>query len=97
MKKIYDKLIKSVEAARPVDEATRELVFTLSKIINEERQLQEVVDREGMIYETHGDKGQKYIKTRPEYDQLQRLRDKKRAYVKAIGIVEAESFDEDFS
>jgi pyruvate-formate lyase len=95
--KTFDALYNSVKAARPVDEATKELIFTLSKIIDEERTFQAVVDKEGAIYTTTGDKGQTYIKTRPEYDQLQKLRDKKRAYVKAIGIAEAESFDEDFS
>ena len=52
---------------------------------------------EGMVYETQGDKGQTYIKSRPEYIELQRLRDKKRAYIKAIGISSAEAEDPDFA
>jgi hypothetical protein len=80
-----------------IDENTRELIFTLSKIITEERTLQEVVDREGMTYTTQGDKGQTMHKTRPEYIELQRLRDKKRAYIKALGISTGEADDPDFA
>jgi hypothetical protein len=35
-------------------------------------------------------------KTRPEYIELQRLRDKKRAYIKALGISTGEADDPDF-
>ena len=93
----FDKLLASVRVDREPDEATRELVFTLAKIIDEERTLQDIIDREGMVYETQGDKGQTYIKSRPEYLELQRLRDKKRAYIKAIGISSGEAEDPDFA
>ena len=92
----YDKLLANIGRDRTPDENTKELVFTLAKIIDEERTLQDIIDREGMVYETQGDKGQKYIKSRPEYIELQRLRDKKRAYIKALGVSSAEVEDPDF-
>ena len=54
----FDKLLQNIERiSGAVDENTKELVFTLAKIIDEERKLQEIVDRDGMVYETQGDKG----------------------------------------
>jgi len=96
MSNTFNTLLSNMGGASAVDENTRELIFTLSKIIDEERTLQEIIDREGMVYETTGDKGQKYIKSRPEYIELQRLRDKKRAYIKALGISSGEAEDPDF-
>jgi len=96
MNNTFDKLLSNMGGASAVDENTRELIFTLSKIIDEERTLQDVVDREGMTYQTTGDKGQVYIKSRPEYVELQRLRDKKRAYIKALGIGDVDASDPDF-
>lgn len=93
----YDKLLANISRDITPDENTKELVFTLAKIIDEERTLQDIIDREGMVYETQGDKGQTYIKSRPEYLELQRLRDKKRAYIKAIGISSGEAEDPDFA
>ena len=93
----FDKLLENIQRDRSVDENTRELLFTLAKIIDEERTLQDIIDREGMVYETKGTQGQIYIKSRPEYIELQRLRDKKRAYIKAIGISSAEAEDPDFA
>jgi len=92
----FDKLLSNMGGASAVDENTRELIFTLSKIIDEERTLQDIVDREGMTYTTQGDKGQTMHKTRPEYVELQRLRDKKRAYIKALGIGDVDTTDPDF-
>lgn len=97
MNSTFETLIADVERSRTIDENTRQLVFTLSKIIDEERQLQDIVDREGMTYQTTGDKGQTYIKSRPEYVELQRLRDKKRAYIAAIGITKGETENPDFA
>ena len=96
MSNTFDILLSNMGGASAVDENTRELIFTLSKIIDEERTLHEIIDREGMVYETTGDKGQKYIKSRPEYIELQRLRDKKRAYIKALGISSGEEENPDF-
>lgn len=94
----FETLLKDIQRSRgALDENTRQLIFTLSKIIDEEKQLQTIVDSEGMTYQVTGDKGQSYIKTRPEYDQLQKLRDKKRAYIAAIGISEGESENPDFA
>ena len=93
----FTKLIENLRRTGEPDENTRQLVFTLAKIIDEERTLQDIIDREGMVYETTGDKGQKYIKSRPEYLELQRLRDKKRAYIKAIGTGAGEVDDPDFA
>ena len=93
----FDKLVENMRRTGEPDENTRELLFTLAKIIDEERTLQDIVDREGMVYETQGDKGQTYIKSRPEYIELQRLRDKKRAYIKALGVGNAELDDPDFA
>ena len=93
----YTKLIENLRRTGEPDENTRELVFTLAKISDEERTLQSIIDREGMVYETTGDKGQKYIKSRPEYIELQRLRDKKRAYIKALGVGSGEVDDPDFA
>jgi hypothetical protein len=93
----FNTLLANMETAGAVDKNTRELIFTLAKIIDEERTLQDIVDREGMVYETHGDKGQVMIKTRPEYTELQRLRDKKRAFIKALGVGNAEMDDPDFA
>ena len=93
----YTKLLKNIESTGPADENTKELVFTLAKIVDEERSLQEVVDREGMTYTTQGDKGQTMHKTRPEYIELQRLRDKKRAYIKALGVGNVDTEDPDFA
>lgn len=90
-------LIENIRRNGEPDENTRELVFTLAKIIDEERTLQDIIDREGMTYQTTGDKGQVYIKSRPEYIELQRLRDKKRAYIKAIGTGVGEIDDPDFA
>jgi hypothetical protein len=97
MNNTFTKLIENLRRTGEPDENTRELVFTLAKIIDEERTLQDIIDREGMVYETTGDKGQKYIKSRPEYLELQRLRDKKRAYIKAIGTGAGEVDDPDFA
>ena len=96
MSNTFDTLLSNMGGASAVDENTRELIFTLSKIIDEERTLQDIVDREGMTYTTQGDKGQTMHKTRPEYIELQRLRDKKRAYIKALGISSGEAEDPDF-
>ena len=93
----YNKLLANIETNGAADENTKELVFTLAKIIDEERKLQDIVDREGMVYTTAGDKGQTYIKSRPEYIELQRLRDKKRAYIKALGVGTGEMEDPDFA
>lgn len=94
----FDRLRADVSRTRSIDMNTTELIFTLAKIIDEEKALQEVVDREGVTYITTGDKGQTYIKTRPEYSQLQTLRDKKRHYIAAIGISEGEGgINPDFS
>ena len=71
--------------------------FTHLETVWQERTLQDIIDREGMVYETQGDKGQTYIKSRPEYIELQRLRDKKRAYIKALGVGNAELDDPDFA
>ena len=93
----YTTLTKDLERTRALDENTRQLVFTLAKIIDEERTLQKVIDSEGMTYTTTGDKGQTYIKSRPEYVELQRLRDKKRAYIAAIGLTKGETINPDFT
>jgi len=94
----FQTLLANIQRDRgAVDENTKELVFTLAKIIDEERTLQGIIDREGMVYETQGDKGQTYIKSRPEYIELQRLRDKKRAYIKALGVGSGEVDDPDFA
>jgi hypothetical protein len=93
----YTKLLKNIESTGQVDENTKELVFTLAKIVDEERALQDIVDSEGMTYTTTGDKGQNMIKTRPEYIELQRLRDKKRAYIKALGVGNVDTDDPDFA
>ena len=97
MNDVYNKLVANMGGHSAIDENTRELIFTLAKIVTEERTLQDIVDREGMVYTTHGDKGQTYIKSRPEYIELQRLRDKKRAYIKALGISSGEADDPDFA
>lgn len=97
MKKTYDTLISDLERTRALDENTKQLVFTLAKIIDEEKTLQDIIDREGMVYTTTGDKGQTYIKSRPEYVELQRLRDKKRAYIAAIGLTKGETINPDFT
>lgn len=97
MNDVYNKLVANMGGHSAIDENTRELIFTLAKIVTEERTLQDIVDREGMVYTTHGDKGQTYIKSRPEYIELQRLRDKKRAYIKALGISSGEAEDPDFA
>lgn len=93
----YETLMQDLRRTKEPDENTRQLVFTLSKIIDEEQMLQSIVDREGVTYQTTGDKGQTYIKSRPEYVELQRLRDKKRAYIAAIGITEGEAINPDFA
>ena len=93
----FDKLLKNIESTGQADENTKELVFTLAKIVDEERALQDIVDREGMTYTTNGDKGQTMHKTRPEYIELQRLRDKKRAYIKALGVGNVDTDDPDFA
>lgn len=93
----FEILLADISRSRNIDENTRQLIYTLSKIIDEEKTLQDVVDREGMTYPVTGDKGQNYIKVRPEYDQLQKLRDKKRAYIAAIGITEGEAENPDFA
>lgn len=97
MKDTYTKLLKNIESTGPADENTKQLVFTLAKIVDEEQALQDIVDSEGMIYTTTGDKGQNMIKTRPEYIELQRLRDKKRAYIKALGVGNVDTDDPDFA
>ncbi len=89
----HDKLLANIESKGPVDENTRELIFTLAKIITEEHKLQGIVDDEGITYKTTGDKGQMRIVTRPEYIELQRLRDKKRAYIKAVGLGHVDAED----
>ena len=94
---IYNTLVANKGGLSAIDENTRELIFTLAKIITEERKLQDVVDREGVTYKTEGDKGQVMHKTRPEYIELQRLRDKKRAYIKDLGISTGEADDPDFA
>ena len=93
----YEIILTDVGRTRSLDENSRQLIFTLSKIIDEEKTLQDIVDREGMTYPVTGDKGQNYIKVRPEYDQLQKLRDKKRAYIAAIGVSEGDVMNSDFS
>jgi len=93
----YEKLLKNIESTGQADENTKELVFTLAKMGDEERALQDIVDREGMTYTTNGDKGQTMHKTRPEYIELQRLRDKKRAYIKALGVGNVDTDDPDFA
>ena len=93
----YNKLPANIETNGAADENTKERVFPRAKIIDEERKLQDIVDREGMVYTTAGDKGQTYIKSRPEYIELQRLRDKKRAYIKALGVGTGEMDDPDFA
>jgi hypothetical protein len=50
-----------------------------------------------MTYTTEGTKGQTMHKTRPEYIELQRLRDKKRAYIKALGVGNVDTDDPDFA
>lgn len=97
MMNTFETILADVKRTRAIDENTRQLIFTLSKIIDEERHLQDIVDREGMTYQTTGDKGQTYIKSRPEYVELQRLRDKKRAYIAAVGISEGEAENPDFA
>jgi ubiquinone biosynthesis protein Coq4 len=97
MKNTYDAIMSDIQRTKEPDENTRQLVFTLSKIIDEEKMLQDIIDREGVTYQTTGDKGQTYIKSRPEYVELQRLRDKKRAYIAAIGITEGSNINTDFS
>lgn len=93
----YELIMSDIQRTKEPDENTRQLVFTLSKIIDEEKMMQDIVDREGVTYQTTGDKGQTYIKSRPEYVELQRLRDKKRAYIAAIGITEGQAINTDFS
>jgi len=97
MPNTYEIILTDVGRTRSLDENSRQLIFTLSKIIDEEKTLQDIVDREGMTYPVTGDKGQNYIKVRPEYDQLQKLRDKKRAYIAAIGVSEGDVMNSDFS
>ena len=94
---VFDSIHADISKTREPDENTRQLIFTLAKIITEENALQSVVDAEGMTYTTTGDKGQHIIKTRPEYTELQRLRDKKRAYIAAIGLTKGETSNSDFT
>ena len=94
---IFEAICKEMAQEGPITIRTREAVHTLSYIIHEESILQDIVDREGMTYETTGDKGQKYVKTRAEYTELQRLRDKKRAYLSKLGFGTGEAEGDEFS
>jgi hypothetical protein len=94
--KIYADICAEMEAEAPITIRTKQAVETLAYIIVEEKHFQDIVNEEGIHYETTGDKGQRYIKTRPEYVELQRLRDKKRAYLSKLGFGIGEATDEDF-
>ena len=93
---IFADICAEMEAEAPITIRTKQAVQTLAYIIAEEHDLQAIILREGMHYETQGDKGQRYLKTRPEYVELQRLRDKKRAYLSKLGFGIGETPDEDF-
>jgi hypothetical protein len=95
--KIYAEICAEMETEAPLTFRTKQAVRTLSYIIAEEDDLQAIILREGMHYETTGDKGQRYLKTRPEYTELQRLRDKKRAYLSKLGFGIGETVEDDFT
>ncbi len=94
---IYQEICAEMEQEAPLTFRTKQAVRTLSNIIAEEDTLQKVINSEGMHYETTGDKGQRYLKTRPEYTELQRLRDKKRAYLSKLGMGVGDTPEDDFT
>ena len=81
---------------RQVSFKRKSAMRTLAHIICEEQHLQAEILEHGQFYETTGDKGQKLLKKRPQYEELGRLRDRKLRYSKELGITTSVHFDADF-
>jgi hypothetical protein len=89
---------------RHISYKRKSAMLTLAHIIVEEQHLQadilqhlqaDILEN-GQFYETTGDKGQKLLKKRPQYEELGRLRDRKLRYSKELGIAVAPTFADEF-
>ena len=81
---------------RHISYKRKSAMLTLAHIIVEEQHLQDDILENGQFYETTGDKGQKLLKKRPQYEELGRLRDRKLRYSKELGIAVAPTFADEF-
>jgi hypothetical protein len=81
---------------RHISYKRKSAMLTLAHIIVEEQHLQADILENGQFYETTGDKGQKLLKKRPQYEELGRLRDRKLRYSKELGIAVAPTFADEF-
>ena len=81
---------------RHISYKRKSAMLTLAHIIVEEQHLQADILEHGQFYETTGDKGQKLLKKRPQYEELGRLRDRKLRYSKELGISVAPTFADEF-
>ena len=97
IKRVYETLLAEDNPdPRQVSFKRKSAMRTLAHIICEEEHLQADVLESGQFYETTGDKGQKMIKKRPQYEELGRLRDRKLRYSKELGISLAPLFGNEF-
>jgi len=89
-------LAEDSEDSRSIPIRRKQLLSTLAYIILEEATLQEDVMRNGITYNTTGDKGQHIEKKRPAYEELKRIRDQKLRYVKELGLQLSPMFADEF-
>lgn len=86
-KNILDKLTaEDSDNPKSIPYRRSSLIWTLSQVIAEEMDLQADVNANGGFYETQGDKGQRMVKKRPQYEELGRLRDRKLRISKELGL-----------
>ena len=97
IKQVYQHLLAEDSAdPRYISYKRKSAMLTLAHIIVEEQHLQADILENGQFYETTGDKGQKLLKKRPQYEELGRLRDRKLRYTKELNNKHSFTLEDEF-
>lgn len=72
--KIYRGLVKDFEGIRELSAVDKQRLEVLACVLDEMRKLQTFINAHGPTYQVIGKSGDTYSRARPEYQQLQELR-----------------------
>lgn len=72
--KIYRGLVKDFEGIRELTAVDKQRLEVLACVLDEMRKLQTFINEHGPTYQVIGKSGDTYSRARPEYQQLQELR-----------------------
>tara|TARA_R100001443_G_scaffold25927_1_gene38990 strand:+ start:897 stop:1220 length:324 start_codon:yes stop_codon:yes gene_type:complete len=78
---IFDLKILQYGASKTLTPGVQSLIYTLSCVEAEEKQLQDYNDKHGTCYQVTGKSGDIYSRMRPEWQQLKEARMRKQAII----------------